>query len=138
MRAISQLLAKHIDKTQTDIDILISIKPKYAERIFQHKKKYEYRLSIFKKQVSRAFVYSTSPLQKIIGYFIVGHILVGSPQEIWKQTRKFSGMTARDFFLYAKKDKIFAIYIKKPQRFIDPIDPKEINSFFPPQSFYYL
>ena len=127
-----------MDKTANAKSILISIKPQYVEGIFNNKKKYEYRLSLFKKPVIKAFVYSTMPVQKIIGYFFVGHILTGSPQEIWDKTWKVSGMTSRDFFNYAKKDKIFAIHIKEPYRFPNPIDPKKIISFFPPQSFYYL
>ena len=50
--------------------VLLSIKPEFADKIFNGTKKYEYRRSIFKKkEVKTVVVYASSPIQKIIGEF---------------------------------------------------------------------
>ncbi|MDR3223832.1 MAG: hypothetical protein LBT66_08920 [Methanobrevibacter sp.] len=51
------------------MNVLISIKPNYVEKIVSKEKTYELRRTIFKKEVKKAFIYSTYPEKKIIGYF---------------------------------------------------------------------
>lgn len=47
--------------------ILLSIKPEYANKIFDGQKHYEYRKRIPKKEVSKIVVYSSAPEQAVIG-----------------------------------------------------------------------
>ena len=54
--------------------VLLSIKPEYASAIANGIKKVEFRKRIFSETVERAFVYSSSPVKKIIGSFFVSHI----------------------------------------------------------------
>jgi type I restriction enzyme S subunit len=51
--------------------VLLSIKPQYVDEIVKGNKKYEFRKKIFKKkdEVQEIYIYSTSPVKKIIGYF---------------------------------------------------------------------
>jgi len=52
------------------MNILLSIKPKYAELIKSGMKRYEFRRKISKKAGrSKIFIYSTSPVKKITGVF---------------------------------------------------------------------
>ena len=51
------------------MNALISIKPKYVEEIINKNKKYEYRKSIFKKDIDKVYIYSTRPNKQIVGYF---------------------------------------------------------------------
>ena len=51
--------------------ILLSIKPEYANKIFDGQKHYEYRKRIPKKEVSKIVVYSSAPEQAVIGEFEV-------------------------------------------------------------------
>jgi predicted transcriptional regulator len=52
------------------MNVLLSIKPEYAELIKSGLKKYEFRRKIFKKAGhSKVFIYSTSPVKKITGVF---------------------------------------------------------------------
>ena len=46
---------------------LLSIKPEFAEAIFNGEKKFEYRKVIFKEKVKYIQVYVTKPIGKIIG-----------------------------------------------------------------------
>jgi type I restriction enzyme S subunit len=54
------------------MNVLLSIKPKYVELIKAGFKKYEFRRKISKKfDGSKVYIYSTSPIKKIIGVFDV-------------------------------------------------------------------
>ena len=56
--------------------VLLSIKPEFAEKIFNGTKKYEFRKSIFKnKDVDTVVVYASSPWQYVIGEFHIDKIL---------------------------------------------------------------
>ncbi|MBA2858631.1 type I restriction enzyme S subunit [Methanococcus maripaludis] len=121
-------------------DVLISIKPKYVKKIMDNSKKYEFRKQIFKKSVEKIYVYSTSPVMKIVGYFDLGVILAKDPEKIWEELQEYAGIDKKDFFQYFNdKTTAYAIEIPKFIKLSDPIDPKKIDpNFKPPQSFYYL
>lgn len=55
-------------------DIIISIKPIYSDMILNKKKKYEFRKHGFTKPIDKAFIYSTKPIGKIVGYFTVDKV----------------------------------------------------------------
>ena len=44
--------------------VLLSIKPEFANKIFEGTKRFEFRKSIFKKEVKTVVVYASSPLQQ--------------------------------------------------------------------------
>jgi type I restriction enzyme S subunit len=122
------------------MNVLLSIKPKFVEEIKKGNKKYEFRKTIFKKDVDKVFIYCSSPVQKIIGYFSIADIIEGSPDEIWECCKEDSGIDETDFFIYFKnKDTGYAIEIKELELFDPPKDPKTMNpEFRPPQSYYYI
>jgi len=77
---------------------LLSIKPKYAFKIFDGTKKFEFRKVIFKiPNVKTVIVYASSPIQQVIGECEIDDIFSFNPQAIWKMTKKHSGIT-EDFF----------------------------------------
>jgi predicted transcriptional regulator len=123
------------------MNILLSIKPKYAESIMNGKKRYEFRKVAFKKNyINVIYIYSTSPVKMIIGAFRVGDIIEDRPAILWERLSKFSGLNKQEFFDYfANSEKGFAIEIRNVERFNDPVDPREaIPNFVPPQSFCYV
>ena len=66
--------------------------------MFDGEKKYEFRKVVFKNpKVKTVVVYASSPVQKVIGEFEIEDILSSNPNEIWKKTKKYSGIT-EDFF----------------------------------------
>ena len=121
------------------MSVLLSIKPKYCERIKDGYKKYEFRKVIFKRDVSKVYIYSSSPVKKIIGSFEVGDIVNDSPAQLWKQCNGSSGLSEAEFFSYFGDSTMgYALKIKN-LKFFDPLDPYDkFESFFPPQSFYYI
>lgn len=127
------------DSASNNRSVLLSIQPEFADKIFNHTKKYEYRKVIFSADIKKVYVYSSSPISKIIGYFIIDDIIQGSPSYVWKKTSKDSGITKKYFDDYFNGyDKAYAIKIKSVKLFKKPIDPKSIiKNFRPPQNFMY-
>jgi len=120
--------------------VLLSIKPEFAQKIFNGEKRFEYRKRIFKKKVSSVVVYCTSPVAKIIGEFYINDILSGSPSELWEKTRSFSGITKSCYESYFRQSKkAYALKICKTILYNVPIEPSDIfEQFIPPQSFRYI
>jgi predicted transcriptional regulator len=82
--------------------VLMSIKPKFADRIMNGEKKWEFRKVWSVTSPDRIYVYSSSPVQLIIGYFIPGQILYSDPKELWKRCQP-AGIEKKEFFEYFKK-----------------------------------
>jgi len=123
------------------MDVLLSIKPRYVKSIIDGEKRYEFRKSVFRNHlVSRVYIYSTSPVKKIVASFEIGNILEDRPADLWENVKDFAGIDDRDFFEYfAGKSRAFAIEIQDLHEFPEPIDPREtIPGFVPPQSYCYM
>jgi predicted transcriptional regulator len=123
------------------MNVLLSVKPKYAELIMKGLKKYEFRKVVLRdKDAKYAYVYSSSPVKKIVGTFLIGSIIKDRPSNLWDQLKGYSGMEEDEFLDYfGNREKGFAIEIRDVKRFLAPLDPKElIPRFVPPQSFCYM
>lgn len=123
------------------MDVLLSIKPRYVKSIIEGDKRYEFRKTIFKnREINRIYIYSSSPVKKIVGTFEIGGILEDHPVDLWDTVKEFAGIDNRDFFAYFEgKSRAFAIEIQNLQKFNHPIDPYEtMPGFVPPQSYCYL
>jgi len=121
------------------MNVLISIKPKYVEKIISKEKTYEFRRTIFKKEVEKIVIYSTSPEKKIVGYFKSNKIIKNSPKNLWDDFSKRSGINKEDFFDYFKnKEEGFALKIDELEIFSKPIDTNKLREFSAPQSFKYI
>lgn len=120
--------------------VLLSIKPKYAFKIFEGTKKYEFRKVIFKRpNIKTIVVYASSPVKKVIGEFEIDDILMSTPEQIWQKTKKKSGISEEFFYEYfSNKETAYAIKIKKTTKYEKPLDLKEEFDLYPPQSFAYL
>ena len=122
------------------MQILLSIKPEFVDKIFSGEKLYEYRKSIFRKNVSKVIVYCTKPIGMIVGEFEIEEVIEDCPKAIWNRTKKFSGVEKEFYLKYFKgRSKGYAIKIGLKTLYEKPVDPyTEHESFFPPQSFMYL
>lgn len=120
--------------------VLLSIKPEFAEKIFNGTKKYEFRRSVFKnKNVKTVVVYASSPVQQVIGEFEIETILNHNLQELWNLTKDYSGITKNFFFDYfINKEKGYAIKIKEAKLYDKALSIKDDFNATPPQSFMYL
>jgi len=121
--------------------ILISIQPKYVNKIKKNKKLYEFRKIKFDPLlIDKIYIYQTKPSKKIIGYFSFKEVTIGTPQEIWDKCSNNSGMGKLSFFKYYKKCKISYSYkIDDFVLFDKELCPyTELENFQVPQSFIYF
>lgn len=120
--------------------VLLSIKPEFAEKIFEGTKKFEFRRSVFKnRNVKTVVVYASSPVQRVIGEFEIDTILNDSLQQLWDLTKNDSGITENFFFDYFQnKEKGYAIKIKRTKKYKKSLSLKDDFNASPPQSFMYL
>ena len=121
------------------MNVLLSIKPKYAKAILSGEKKVEFRKTKFAQEVEKVYIYSSSPDQKILGYFIIERIIADTPDKLWKKFKEVGSIAKADFFdYYINKDLAYAIMIKSYKKFKSPINPKKVfKKFTAPQSYIY-
>lgn len=119
--------------------VVLSIKPEFANKIFDGTKRFEFRKAIFKNEnVKSVLVYSSSPVQKVIGEFQIEKIIKHDLETLWELTKEFSGISEKYFYEYfADKEQGFAIKIKTKTKFKIPKCLKEDYNLTPPQSFAY-
>ncbi|MBA3986453.1 MAG: ASCH domain-containing protein [Flavobacteriales bacterium] len=121
------------------MNVILSIKPKYAKSILSGEKKVEFRKTKFARDVDRIYIYSSSPEQRIIGYFLIENIVEDTPEKLWRKFKDVGAVTRSDFFeYYSKKNIAYAIRIKSCKKFKRPINPKDLfEKFTAPQSYIY-
>lgn len=121
-------------------NILMSIKPQYADAIVRGEKLIEFRKQPIASTVKRIYVYSSYPQKRIIGYFDVEDVVCDSPNLLWQKYSHIGCIERKSFFDYFKgKSQGFGVMIKKFHPLADLKNPKEFdNSFRAPQSFCYI
>jgi predicted transcriptional regulator len=117
--------------------ILLSIKPKYVEKIFNNTKRYEYR-RVLAKNVDSIIVYCTCPVGKVVGELKVKSIIKKSPDAMWKLTYQDAGIGKIEFYEYFNGKSIaYAYEIESVRKYRYPKDLSDFGVSFPPQSFIY-
>ena len=81
--------------------VVLSIKPEFANKIFDGTKKFEFRKAIFKNdKIKTVIVYSSSPVQQVIGEFEIEQIINHDIDTLWDLTHQESGITEDYFYKY--------------------------------------
>ena len=118
---------------------LLSIRPQYAEAIFQGQKRFEFRRTKFKRVVDVVVVYTTSPVCMVVGEFDVRDMISDDVSRLWKRTHRTAGIDPERFFAYFSGRSIgHAIAIGDVRRYAEPRDLGESYGVRAPQSFIYL
>lgn len=122
------------------MNVLLSIKPKYADKIFAGVKIYEFRKIIFKnKNVKKVIVYASAPVCKVIGEFEIESILSLNTKELWQKTMHESGIDKEFYDDYFSGKRIgHAIKVKKVRKYPRGINIDHFSIKRPPQSFTYI
>lgn len=122
---------------------LMSIKPKFAYQIFTGKKKYELRrhIGIDIEEMSPIILYVSGKVKAIMGEFLAGRILVGSPAYVWEKIAHLpgSGLDEDDWPYIEGSRLAMAIEVLKPKVYKRPISLAELRNivpnFMPPLSY---
>ncbi len=121
-------------------NVILSIKPKYAQAIISGTKKVEFRKKIFKRPVDKVYIYSSSPSKKLIGFFTFIEVVEDNPKELWNKFQQVGGIDKADFFDYFRdSERGYAIVIDTVEKFKKGIDPIDFfENFCAPQSYIYI
>lgn len=118
----------------------LPIKPVFANRILEGSKRYEFRRSRLRQDITHVVIYSTSPVRKIVGVAEVTGVKAASVSAAWRQTRHGAGISRCAFNAYftGAQSAIF-ISLRRVVRLKKGLDPIEVRSGFKvPQSFSYV
>lgn len=124
--------------------LLLSLKPDYADLVFDGLKEAELRRRITSCLENRAvFIYVTSPVRQLRGGFRVGQVWSGPPEEVWRQVSKLAGVRKRDFDeYYAGRTVAYALEITDVWEYKNPASLNTLGDRFPdfvvPQSWRYV
>lgn len=120
--------------------VMISIKPEFADKIFNGNKKYEFRKVVFtRNDIVAVVVYASSPIRKVIGEFKVKRIISASPYSVWHQTKIYAGISKEYFDNYfIHRHVVHAIHIGDTKKYRTPKDLSVFGIKYPPQSFMYI
>ncbi|MEW6358525.1 MAG: ASCH domain-containing protein [Planctomycetota bacterium] len=128
----------------SDRAVMISIRPEYADKIFDGKKCVELRRVRPRVECGDlVLVYVTSPVKAVTGAFEVDRVIEDKPRKVWEEVKGKAGLTRRQFDMYyAGISQAFAIFVRKSWRLQTPIDLQRLRKrlpwFHPPQSYHYL
>ena len=123
--------------------MLISIKPEFAEKIFNGEKSIELRKATPSVEPGDVvIVYCTLPVKAVIGYCRVEKIIKMTPQQLWIEHQSRLGIDEKRFQEYYKNVGVaVGISLKEICRLDDDISLDTIKEkfprFSPPQTFRY-
>lgn len=119
--------------------ILLPIKPEYVNKIIEQTKLYEYRRVKCKKEINKIVIYSTSPIKKVVAEVEILKIISNSPNKLWNDTKKYSGISKTKYMKYFENKNIaFAYKLGKVTVYDNPKTLKDLGINYYPQSYVYL
>ena len=121
--------------------ILLSVKPRFAELILSGAKKVEFRRTWAVQPVGLAVIYSSSPVQRIVGIVGINGTFVASPSKVWTKCLPLGpGLPRQELMEYfSGKDVACGVLLGEVTLPPKPVLPKSLfKGFRPPQSYRYL
>lgn len=131
--------------------LLLSIKPKYAEKLFSGNKQVEFRRVRSRLNINDlVLVYVSSPKKALVGSFEVKHItqieikkLPKDLKKFWNEVKNIAGISSKEFQTYYDGASVMVgIFVKNIKILPYPIELTELREkipeFRPPQSYRYL
>ena len=132
--------------------LLLSLKPCYADFVFDGRKTAELRRRLpvsWQKGLMpcmenrHVFIYASSPVRKLRGGFRVECVWSGTPEEVWSKVSTLAGVEKQDFdAYYAGHTFAYALKITDVWEYEYPADLNTLRNRFPdfvvPQSWRYM
>ena len=129
-----------MDRQTCESVVLLPIQPKFAEPIIQGTKRVEFRKVSFSKQPSHVVIYSSSPVQRVVGYFTVTLVDEGPVGTLWDRYSEVGGIDHEDFLAYYdNRDEGVVLVVGNVVALNRPVTLQEAGlETRPPQGFKYL
>lgn len=134
-----------IDGRSMDDDLVMSVKPQYADSIIRGDKKVEVRRIFSKKwEGSRVSLYVSSPVRALVGSATIARVVESEPEELWDNYNGALGCSKQEYDSYVDSAKeVFAIELEDVHPFIARVPISQISNFItedlkPPQSYFNL
>ncbi len=119
--------------------ILISINPEHVAKILSGEKRFEYRTKAAKKDVDSLIIYETTPVKRIVAEAEILEVLCLSPEDLWKETKRYSGISKSFYDKYFKGRKVaYAYRLGKVRAYDNPLELSDYGIKAAPQSFVYI
>ena len=122
--------------------IVMSIHPNYSKQIMKGEKIIEIRKKFNSKWKNHVVtIYSSSPVQELVGYATIKNIVEDKPETIWSKHADELGCSKSEFDGYTKDaEKVYAIFLSDIHRFHNNLSLNYLSLFFekkiyPPQSY---
>jgi predicted transcriptional regulator len=125
-------------------EILISLKPKYADHIFEGAKTVELRKRRLKVEPgTRVWIYATAPIAAIRGYANLAYIETASPSQIWRDLGTQTGISKDEFEAYFEACEVaHALVLTDVMEMKKTLSlagiRRAVNNFHPPQFYCHL
>ena len=117
--------------------LLISIHPKFADKILSGEKRFEFRKHIPSCEFSHIVIHATAPQKRLLAIAEVEQTLQASPSALWERTKYAAGISRSFFRKYFQGTKTaFAFQIGRV--FTIPASIAEQIVYVPPQSYSYF
>ena len=121
------------------MNIILSIKPYYAEKILNWEKLYELRKVFTKKTFSKVIIYESAPISRVVWEFEIEKILYEPLNKLREDTKNYSFVYKEFFDKYFEwQEYWYAIKIKNPIRYKEQKLLSDYGKKYPPQSYYFL
>lgn len=120
--------------------ILLSIKPKYVERILEGTKKVEYRRVIPKcKDITHIIIYASGPICRVVAEVSISNILSDRPSILWEKTFEVGGISNDEYCSYFINREIAHAFIIGDIKIFTPYRKLiDYGIKTPPQNFVYI
>lgn len=120
--------------------VVMSVHPCFAEAIMDGRKKIEFRKRPLADDVTVVWVYATTPVRRVVGYFEVDGMHTGKPANLWREFAEMGCIDRADFDrYYAGSSTGAGIRIRKAVRLDVPaLIADLLPSGVPPQNYAYV
>jgi predicted transcriptional regulator len=128
-----------------DNQLLLSIRPEFAERILKRTKTVEIRRRFSRRWLGhRINIYASAPVMSLVGEARIAGIVVSKPEEIWSRFENQIGCTRMEFDHYTQgAEELYAMELDEVRAYRDRFPLAQISSLLrenlvPPQSYFTL
>ena len=129
----------------SDNQLLMSVKPEFAERIMWRKKTVEVRRKFSTRWINhRINIYASAPVMSLMGEARIAGVVLNKPEAIWDRFQNQIGCSREEFDAYAAgTDELYAIELDDVRPYRDRLPLVQISrwvneSLTPPQSYFTL